>query len=100
MKRSRAHAYIKKAIETLDETLESEALTPIGPMSRDQLQWFRNLLLQMLDDVENNRAPDGKSGMGHIIADSWPLDAPLSEPLLAAEQAYMEFGKETRKHSG
>ena len=53
-----------------------------------QLEWMEMQLVSMLDDLHQGRFSKERIGLGHIVADSWPLGHELSELVCAAEHAY------------
>ncbi len=56
-----------------------------------QLLECKRQLREMITQVETGKVPSRAErlyGMGHMVADSWPLTTELGEALLAAEQAY------------
>lgn len=60
--------------------------------SRTMLETFRLQLKAMADNVTRGTLPPRgtrKAGMGRVIADSWPLDHPLGEAIVFAEQTYI-----------
>ncbi len=56
-----------------------------------QLEMCMGQLQKMIIQLEQSQLPPKNQrllGMGHMIADSWPVNSKLGEALLLAEQAY------------
>jgi hypothetical protein len=89
MNRSIAASLVKKAILDLESYLKENKVLPEG-MNQAQMEECRRHLDIMLQQIESGNLPpqeDRESGMGHMIADSWPASR-LGEALSQAEQAY------------
>ncbi len=89
-----ARQALQQAITAVDTVLPTAGPTASGPRSRAQLLRLRTNLAAMLTDVTARAA--GKpahqvTGIGHIIADSWPFDSVLGATVLTAEQAYTQL---------
>lgn len=83
------------AIEGIASELSKEDSNLVA--SRVTLEAFRLQLQKMIADVESDDlrvSINRRSGMGRVIADSWPLAHPLGERILAAEMAYLRSGTE------
>jgi len=81
----------KEALDmlTIEEDRQRNGEETVGTPS--QLQKSRIQLEQMLRQLETGQLPPINrrlSGMGHMVGDSWPIDNPLGNALLDAEQAY------------
>jgi hypothetical protein len=56
-----------------------------------QLVECQNQIEEMIVQLESGHLPPKNQrlrGMGHMIADSWPINSQLGDALLLAEQAY------------
>ena len=53
-----------------------------------QLEGMEAQLADMLDDVHQGRLDTARTGLRHIVADSWPTGHALAELVRAAEQTY------------
>jgi len=94
MKREKLKKTILQAILAIEKELELGSLPMSGPKSTKQLEQFLNVLIKMLCSVDNGAVVHDallNEGMGEIIVDSWPLDSPLGEIILTAEQEYNRF---------
>ncbi len=94
----KSHVYvqllIQEALNAIEEALSSKSVSRAGPMSRSQLQRFQKTLLSMLRNLAENENMihlKYEGGMGRTIVDSWPMDSPLGEVILKAEQEYLSF---------
>ena len=54
----------------------------------DQLERFEAELLGMLEDLRQGEFRPERTGLGHIVADSWPLKSELANSVCAAVEAY------------
>ncbi|MDQ2808943.1 MAG: hypothetical protein M3Z04_18870 [Chloroflexota bacterium] len=100
-KLDRARQALERAIAAIDVALPGAGPTALGPHSHAQLLRFRANLVAMLADLAACAAhPPSLAvpSLGHIIADSWPLDSPLGEAILAAEQEYESCAKSAGRH--
>ena len=89
--REKALELTRKALALLshEEERHSQGCATVG--SATQLRSSRNQLEQMLTQLESDGLPSPDRrvrGMGHMVGDSWPLNEPLGNALLEAEQAY------------
>jgi len=90
-KRSKAIAVAEKALEALEVELALHQNGRGTVSSPDELQCFKSHIMEILAQLRSNQVSARdirKFGMGHAIADSWPLDSQLGELLCYAEQAY------------
>ena len=55
---------------------------------QSQLMRAESELMEMLADVEDRRVMMDRSGLAHMVVDSWPLPHPVSEAVIAAVQEY------------
>jgi hypothetical protein len=81
----------RKALDmlSLEESRHRQGHATVGTAT--QLESSRNQLEQMLAQLNSDELPPLDSrlrGMGHMVGDSWPLNEPLGNALLEAEQAY------------
>ena len=53
-----------------------------------QLMRAESELMEMLADVEERRVVTNRSGLAHMVVDSWPLSHPVSEAVVAAVQEF------------
>ena len=99
----RAQQAIRDAVRAIDEVLPTIPAAESGPMSHKQLLQFRERLKKMLhalEKVESLAQLPYIGGMGQTIVDSWPLDSPLGEAIIKAEQEYQKLlAKEERKYT-
>jgi len=81
---------VHKALEALEqEELKGETSWVFA--SRQQIEMFRSELKKMASELAANNMPptrERSSGMGRVIADSWPLTSSIAEAILVAESAY------------
>jgi hypothetical protein len=89
--REKALALTLKALNLLsvEEARHSQGNATVG--TEAQLKSSRNQLEQMLNQLKSGDLPfpDRRlSGMAHMVGDSWPLNNPLGNALMDAEQAY------------
>lgn len=89
---------IRQAIEALDAALIEPNLAPKGS-TKEQLQYIRQALVLMLDDLVSQSVSIFESerrSFGRIIGDSWPINSQLGEILLKAEHEYIQICKQLR----
>ncbi len=88
-------AVLKRANEAIDgiaaelSKADSELVA-----NRSTLEAFRVQLVKISEEIESGNMPPingRRSGMGHVIVDSWPMGYPLGEKIITAEQAYLGF---------
>ncbi|HEV2331414.1 MAG TPA: hypothetical protein VGY56_21740 [Verrucomicrobiae bacterium] len=87
----KALALSRRAMVLLNEEIDrhKRGLGTIG--THGQLENSKQQLTRMITQLESGSLPPKDQrlvGMGHMVADSWPVDAKLGEALLLAEQAY------------
>lgn len=99
-KLDRARTALDRAIAAIDRALPGAGPTAMGPHSHAQLLRFRTNLGAMLADLDAPATPPCPPilSLGHIIADSWPLDSDLGEAILAGEQEYEAWAKSAGRH--
>ena len=100
-KLDRARTALERAIAAIDRALPGAGPTAMGPHSHAQLLRFRTNLVAMLADLDAPPAHPPRPAvpsLGHIIADSWPLDSDLGEAILAGEQEYEAWAKSAGRH--
>jgi hypothetical protein len=81
----------RHAIILLEEevVLHNRGAGSVGVLA--QLDACKEELCEMLAQLESGCLPPPNQrlrGMGHMIADSWPINSTLGDALLLAEQAY------------
>lgn len=74
----------------LDEvrTAMYEAQYPELSEHQNQLMRAENELMEMVADIEERRVMTNRSGLAHMVVDSWPLPHPVSDAVVAAVQNY------------
>lgn len=79
---------IEKALAGVREE-QARHQTGSGTVSSpDQLRRFETQLAGMLQDLHQGRFNSERLGLGHTVADSWPLGHELTDRICAAVQAY------------
>jgi hypothetical protein len=89
--RIKALALSRHAMELLNQEIERlhRNMNVVGTPA--QLATCKQQLQEMIRQLESDCLPPKNQrlfGMGHMIADSWPIDSELGDALLRAEQAY------------
>jgi hypothetical protein len=83
-----------RALELVTSALaevEVELTTPRYRIDAGQLGTCRTTLRAYLADIEKGALPpkrDRAEGLGRMVLDSWPYDAPLGNLVLQAERAW------------
>lgn len=83
----RARALLQDALRQVEAALAD----PSCPLCRVQLGGCRDTLAGYLAAVEAGALPprrDRPEGLGKLVVDAWPFDAPVSGAVLAAERAF------------
>lgn len=92
---------INQALHALDLALTSSELPQKGPMSKEQLRIIHQELGLMLDDLSARRFREATKRGGRfsrIIIDSWPIDSPLGDLLLKAENEFIKICNQLEAH--
>ena len=87
----KALALSQRAMLILGEELDRQSRAERTVGTTAQLEACKQQLVGMVAQLESGHLPRKEQrlcGMGHMIADSWPVDSKLGEALLLAEQAY------------
>lgn len=83
----RARSLLQDALRQVDGELANPACT----LCKVQLGTCRDTLSGYLAAVEAEALPprrDRPEGLGKLVIDAWPFDAPVSAAVLAAERAF------------
>ncbi|GIV67078.1 MAG: hypothetical protein KatS3mg047_1471 [Bellilinea sp.] len=100
MKKEQVVTTIQQAVDALDDHVASVSVPESGPMSRKQLEFFREQLLDMLKCIQENRQSlSTRTMMGKIIIDSWPLNSILGEMIIKAEQNFWDYNQLSKRKS-
>ena len=65
-----------------------EAKYPELLKHQNQLIRAESELMEMAADIEERRVMTNRSGLAHMVVDSWPLSHPVSDAVVAAVQSY------------
>ncbi|WP_269859640.1 hypothetical protein [Streptomyces sp. RPT161] len=85
---------VTAAIEAVDEELQAHKAGHGHVSNPPQLTKFRQTLESMKHQIESNAVPPRAqrlTGMGRVIADSWPFDSELAALILEAERRYLRM---------
>lgn len=83
----RARTLLEAALREVD----GELANPGCSLCKVQLATCRDTLRRYLAEVEAGTLPprrDRPEGLGKLVIDAWPFDAPISSAVLAAERAF------------
>jgi hypothetical protein len=78
-------------LEAALREVEQELATPRCGLCPIQLGACRDTLRRYLAAIEGGALPpkrDRPEGLGKLVLDGWPFDAPISSAVLAAERAF------------
>ena len=82
------------AIEAIDAELDAHEAGRGRVSNTRQLEKFRVTLESIKRQIESEAVPpraERLTGIGHVIADSWPFDSELGALILEAEQRYLRM---------
>jgi hypothetical protein len=82
------------AIEAIDEELRAHEVGRGHVSNARQLAAFRSSLESMKHQIDSGAMPpraERLTGMGRVIADSWPFNSELGALILEAEQRYLRM---------
>jgi hypothetical protein len=81
----------RSLLEAALRQVEAELDDPAGRLCKVQLGTCRDTLRGYLGELEAGTLPPRRErpeGLGKLVVDRWPFDAPVSSAVLAAERAY------------
>jgi uncharacterized protein (DUF305 family) len=87
----KALALTQQAMKMVEEELDRQNRDETTVGTKTQLEACKQQLCEMITQMEKAQLPPKHQrlfGMGHMIADSWPINSKLGEALLNAEHAY------------
>jgi hypothetical protein len=86
-----ARRKIEQAIRAIDEALHQPSIEILSVTSVNQLEHFKERLLEALAKIMEDNVPDREYrelGIAKLITDQWPYSLALGATLVEAEQAY------------
>jgi hypothetical protein len=86
-----ARRKIEQAIRAIDETLHKPPIERFSVTSANQLEHFKERLLEALVKIMEDNVPDREYrelGIAKLITDQWPYSLALGATIVEAEQAY------------
>lgn len=86
-----ARRKIEQAIRAIDEALHQPSIEILSVTSVNQLEHFKERLLEALVKIMEDNVPDREYrelGIAKLITDQWPYSLALGATLVEAEQAY------------
>ena len=92
--RQRAIGLARRALVELEQEIAKHECSAGTVSTPAELATFRKHLGKILEQLKRDQIPpptQREFGMGHAIADSWPLNSSLGDLLISAEQAYREL---------
>lgn len=90
---TKEESIIEKALASVRQEIQVGPRTTSSVAPIEQLVRVENELSDMLEDLRQGRSLCDRSGLGRMVADSWPLQHELTEQVCAAVQAYSAAGR-------
>lgn len=85
---------IEKAIDELDNVINTQLISIKSFSSFEQLTSFKKTLLLVKDKIENGHIPiknERNLGIAKVVIDQWPYDFSLGLLLIDVETTYKEI---------